>query len=92
MSQLKNIDINFLNSNQKNQLNSEYENMRRNVMAIRQLQNNVITSSSKGDLSGLNNGINQIKSAVEQAEMRLRGFKETLNQMNNFYWQSGAGI
>ena len=92
MSQLKNIDINFLNSNQKNQLNSEYENMRRNVMAIRQLQNNVITSSSKGDLSGLNNGINQIKSAVEQAEMRLRGFKETLNQMNNFSWQSGAGI
>ena len=92
MNMLKNVDISFLNKNQQNNFNAEYENMRKSLTAIRQLQNDMNVNASRGDISGVNNGFNQIKSIVEQTEMRLRSFKDTLGQISNFSWQSIKGI
>ncbi len=47
-------------------------------------------STSKGDVSGLNSEINQTKSAIEQNEIRVRSFKETISLINNFSWQGGG--
>ncbi len=91
MQMLKNIDITFFSKGQKNNINAEYENLRKNVIAIMQLQRDMNTSAANGDVSGVNAGFNQIKSIVEQTEMRLRSFKETLGQINSSAWQSIGG-
>ncbi len=90
MEQLKNIDADKLSNGQRNRFSAEYESMRQNIVAMRQLQKDMDESIKSGDVSGVNSGFNQIKSIVEQTEMRLRNFRETLSQVNNFSWQGGG--
>ena len=90
MEQLKNVDVDKLSNGQRNKFSTEYESMRQNITAMRQLQKDMGESIKSGDISGVNNGFNQIKSIVEQTEMRLRNFKEALSQVNNFSWQGGG--
>lgn len=90
MEQLKNVDADKLSNGQRNRFSAEYESMRQNIVAMRQLQKDMGESIKSGDVSGVNSGFNQIKSIVEQTEMRLRNFRETLSQVNNFSWQGGG--
>ena len=91
MEQLKNIDVNKLSEGQKNKFNTEFERMRHNIISARQIQNNVGYSVKSDDVSGVNSGFNQIKSIIQQTEMQLRSFKNELNQINSFSWQSMNG-
>ena len=93
MNSLKNIDKSTLSNRQTNAVNTEYENLRRTLTSLLNLQSQIRSGVSRQDLSAVNSGFLQLQNNTEQARVRIRGLTESIQQMNNsLTWQNTGGI
>lgn len=94
-TQLRNLrgqDISLLGDDGAEQMNGQYEAIRTNMNNIVNLQAQLDQALQEGDVSGLNQGYNQLNNMITQVEQQARNARQTLDSLTNIQWNSSGGI
>lgn len=94
-TQLRNLrgqDISLLGDDGAEQMNGQYEAIRTNMNNIVNLQAQLDQALQEGDVSGLNQGYNQLNNMITQVEQQARNARQTLDNLTNIQWNSSGGI
>ncbi len=94
-TQLRNLrgqDISLLGEAGAEQMNGQYEAIRTNMNNIVNLQAQLDQALQEGDVSGLNQGYNQLNNMITQVEQQARNARQTLDNLTNIQWNSSGGI
>ncbi len=94
-TQLQNLrgqDISLLGDDGAEQMNGQYEAIRTNMNNIVNLQAQLDQALQEGDVSGLNQGYNQLNNMITQVEQQARNARQTLDNLTNIQWNFSGGI
>ncbi len=92
LQNLQTQDISLLGDAGAEQMNGQYEAIRTNMNNIVNLQAQLDQALQEGDVSGLNQGYNQLNNMITQVEQQARNARQTLDNLTNIQWNSSGGI
>lgn len=99
LQNLQGYDANLLGNDGAEQISRQYETIRTNMNSIINLQAQLDQAIQEGDVSGLNQGYNQLNQMIVQVEQQARSTQQVLNSLTNIEWHfsgvevfTGSGI
>ncbi len=88
LQNLQGYDANLLGNDGAEQISRQYETIRTNMNSIINLQAQLDQAIQEGDVSGLNQGYNQLNQMIVQVEQQARNTQQVLNSLTNIEWHS----
>lgn len=88
LQNLQGYDANLLGNGGAEQISRQYETIRTNMNSIINLQAQLDQAIQEGDVSGLNQGYNQLNQMIVQVEQQARNTQQVLNSLTNIEWHS----
>lgn len=88
LQNLQGYDVNLLGNDGAEQISRQYETIRTNMNGIINLQAQLDQAIQEGDVSGLNQGYNQLNQMIVQVEQQARNTQQVLNSLTNIEWHS----
>lgn len=88
LQNLQGYDVNLLGNDGAEQISRQYETIRTNMNSIINLQAQLDQAIQEGDVSGLNQGYNQLNQMIVQVEQQARSTQQVLNSLTNIEWHS----
>lgn len=88
LQNLQGYDVNLLGNDGAEQISRQYETIRTNMNGIINLQAQLDRAIQEGDVSGLNQGYNQLNQMIVQVEQQARNTQKVLNSLTNIGWHS----
>lgn len=88
LQNLQGYDVNLLGNDGAEQISRQYETIRTNMNGIINLQAQLDRAIQEGDVSGLNQGYNQLNQMIVQVEQQARNTQQVLNSLTNIGWHS----
>lgn len=88
LQNLQGYDVNLLGNDGAEQISRQYETIRTNMNNIINLQAQLDRAIQEGDVSGLNQGYNQLNQMIVQVEQQARNTQQVLNSLTNIGWHS----
>lgn len=88
LKNLQGYDANLLGNDGAEQISRQYETIRTNMNSIINLQAQLDQAIQEGDVSGLNQGYNQLNQMIVQVEQQARNTQQVLNSLTNIEWHS----
>lgn len=92
LQNLQGQDISLLGDDSAEQMNGQFEHIRSNMNNIINLQAQLDRALQESDVSGLNEGYNQLNNMITQVEQQARNARQTLDNLTNIQWNSSGGI
>lgn len=90
LQNLQGYDANLLGNDGAEQISRQYETIRTNMNSIINLQAQLDQAIQEGDVSGLNQGYNQLNQMIVQVEQQARSTQQVLNSLTNIEWHSSG--
>lgn len=88
MNSLHSMNISGIGDDSAERISVQYEHIRENMNDIINLQARLEQAAQSGDVSGLNEGYNRLNSLIEQAEVRTRAVRQSMEGLTNIQWNS----
>lgn len=90
LQNLQGYDANLLGNDGAEQISRQYETIRTNMNSIINLQAQLDQAIQEGDVSGLNQGYNQLNQMIVQVEQQARSTQQVLSSLTNIEWHSSG--
>lgn len=90
LQSLQGYDANLLGNDGAEQISRQYESIRTNMNSIINLQAQLDQAIQEGDVSGMNQGYNQLNQMIVQVEQQARSTQQVLNSLTNIEWHSSG--
>lgn len=90
LGNLQGQDISLIGNDNAEQASSQFERIREDMNSIINLQARIEQAAGEGNVTGLNEGYNQLNSIIEQVERRARSVQQAMDNLSGIQWHSGT--
>lgn len=88
LGNLQSQNITLIGDSNAEQISGQFERIREEMNDIVNLQARLDQAIEAGDVSGMNEGYNQLNHLIGQAERRARSMQQVMDSVANIRWQS----